>query len=463
MTTIRLLNPTIDTAPGEIALGRLEISNEANSDATYRVSVVGVGSESTPFHVTVAAGTTVICDVPIQVATVLGIGQHAAAFEVTSSRLDDPALLSPFTISIASVERVVLTATPSTVRARRRASFHLDVENNEAAPVTVHLDGSAPDVEIAFTPDRFDVAPGQRVVSTAKVKGPRHWSGEPTQHNLLVTARGRASSTSITTPYIQRPVFAHRARMLIAGFTVIALWLGAIGGVALWLSNRDADEADASTTIVAVDTNGDGIPDAFFDVDGNPLVAVDTDGDGVPDSFTDADGNPITGTDTDGDGVPDSFVDADGNPITGVDTDGDGVVDTFLDANGNPITPADDAQTTAPAPTSTVLRGTVEADGNVDDVQIALAPIALGAPPASPGTVQAFSGVGSGTSAPTKIWSARFARDSTPPSAGVSPSPWRRWPPPRRPMASGCSATCHWASPTRSCSPSPGSTHNRSS
>ena len=413
MTSIRLLNPTIETAPGEIALGRLEITNEAGSEATYRVGVVGVGSESTPFYVTVPAGDTVICEIPVQVAAALGIGQHAAAFEVTSSRLGDHALLSPFTISIASVERVVLTAIPSTIRARRRTTFHLDVENNEAAPVTVQLDGSAPDVDIAFTPDRFEVAPGQRVVTTARVRGPRHWSGEPSQHNLLLTARGRAASTSITTPYIQRPVFAHRARMLIAGLTVIALWLGAIGGVALWLSNRDSGATDASTTIVAVDTDGDGVPDAFFDVDGNPLVAVDTDGDGIPDSFTDADGNPITGTDTDGDGVPDSFVDANGNPIKGVDTDGDGIVDTFLDANGNPITPADDEVAAAPAPTSTVLRGTIEADGNVDDVQVVLAPIALGAPPASQSNVQAFSGAGSGTSAPTKIWSARFAQLDT--------------------------------------------------
>ena len=414
MTSIRLLNPTIETAPGEMALGRLEISNEAASETTYRIRVVGIGSESPPLTVTVPPDGTVICEVPVNVTASLGIGQHAAAFEVTSTKLGDHALLSSFTISIASIERVVLTAIPSTIRARRRSTFHLDVENNEAAPVTVQLHGSAPDVDIAFTPDRFDVAPGQRVVATAKVKGPRHWSGEPAQHNLLLTAHGRAASTSITAPYIQRPLFAHRARMLIAGLTVIALWLGAIGGVALWLSNRDSGVTDASTTIVAVDTDGDGVPDAFFDVNGNPLVAVDTDGDGVPDSFTDADGNPITGTDTDGDGVPDSFVDADGNPIKGVDTDGDGIVDTFLDANGNPITPAADEVSAAPAPTSTVLRGTIEADGKVDDVQIVLAPIALGAPPAAQSNVQAFSGAGSGTSASTKIWSARFAQlDST--------------------------------------------------
>jgi hypothetical protein len=416
MTTIRVLTPTIDTAPGEIAIGRLEIHNEATVDATYRVGVVGVGSESTPFDAVVAAGDTVVCEIPIQVSPSLGIGQHATAFEITSSRPNDPALLSPFTVSIASVERVELTAIPATIRARRRAKFHLDVENNELLPVTVQLDGSAPDVQVSFTPDRFEVAPGHRVVSTATVKGPRHWSGETTQHTLVITARGRAASTSITTPYIQRPVFAHRARMLLAGFTVIALWLAAIGGAALWLSSRDSGSADSATGIVAVDTNGDGIPDAFFLVDGTPVTGTDTNGDGVPDSFVDANGNPITGTDTDGDGVPDSFVDANGNPIKGVDTDGDGVVDSFVDANGNPITPPSDGAgtATAPRPTSTVLRGTIEADGgNVDDVTIELAPIALGAAPSPDAQIQAFAGAGGGTSAPVKIWSARSGRVDT--------------------------------------------------
>jgi hypothetical protein len=412
MTVVRLLQTIVDAAPGEIVTGNIEIHNDGSTDAWFRVRVVGTGMESPPFHTEIPAGDTVRCEVPIPIALTLGIGQHATAYEVTSSRPGEAAVLTPFTVSIGSVERVLLTATPATIRARRRARFHLDVANNEELPVALSLDASAPDVEITLTPDRVELAPGQRIVASAKVKGPRHWSGEPTQHNLILTARGRASSTSITTPYIQRPVFVHRARMLIAGLTVIALWLGAIGGVALWWSNRDTGGSDVATQIVAVDTNGDGIPDTFFDAAGNQLVAVDTNGDGVPDSFTDAAGNPITGTDTNGDGVPDAFVDADGNPIRGIDTDGDGVVDTFVDANGDSIRTADpDDQEVAARPTSADVRGTITAAGSLDDVQIALAPIALGAPPPANANLQAFAGAGAGTA--TKIWSARFGRLDT--------------------------------------------------
>ncbi|HSL74024.1 MAG TPA: carboxypeptidase regulatory-like domain-containing protein [Ilumatobacteraceae bacterium] len=408
MTSIRVLRTVIDAAPGEVVIGSLEVHNDGPSDAMFRVRVVGTGSESTPFDIEIPAGDTVRCEVPILVAATLGIGQHAAAYEVTSSRLDDPATLTPFTVSIGSVERVALTATPATIRARRRARFHLDVANNEDLPVTIRLDASAPDVEVTFSPDRVDLAPGQRIVTSAKVKGPRHWSGEPTQHNLIVTARGRASSTSITAPYIQRPLFAHRVRMLVAGLTVIALWFGAILGVAVWWPDRDDG---AATRIVAVDTDGDGIPDSFFDAAGNPLTAIDTNGDGVPDSFTDAAGNAITGTDTDGDGVPDAFVDADGNPIRGLDTDGDGIVDTFVDANGNSIKRPVAEEVTASRRTTTEVRGTITVAGSLDDVQVALAPIALGAAPAENANVRGFAGAGAGTA--TKIWSARFGRLDT--------------------------------------------------
>ena len=43
--------------------------------------------------------------------------------------------------SIQSVSRVGLTPQPSTIRARRRAEFHLDVANNEPESVEVELTG----------------------------------------------------------------------------------------------------------------------------------------------------------------------------------------------------------------------------------------------------------------------------------------------------------------------------------
>src|SRR5690606_6634006 len=208
----------------------------------------------------------------------------------------DRPLLVPFTVSVASVERVELTPYPSTIRGRRRANFRLDLVNHEDTPVDVAIEGSAPEVQVRFAQPRVQLLPGQHAVTKGKLKGPRRWSGEPTQHTVVSTARGRAPATSVTAAYVQRPLFAARPRMITAALVVSALWAGAIGACAWWWSERGSDDGDQAATsgqIDGVDTDGDGVLDTFFDADGNVVYAVDTDGDGEPDAFFDADGNPV--------------------------------------------------------------------------------------------------------------------------------------------------------------------------
>ncbi len=403
------LTPTVGAAPGETVTGRIEVHNDGSTDAVCSVAVVGLTpddlDESAPapaVKISVPAGSTIVSEISIAVPRALGIGQHAAAFEATSDRPGDRAVLTPFTVSIVSVARVELVPQPSTIRARRRADFHLDVINNEPQQVDISIVGEAPDVQVSFTPSVFSLRPGQRAVSKGHVKGPRRIAGENLQHNILVTARGRASTTSTTAPYIQRPLFAHRMRMGLALLSVVALWLAAIGGVALWLSNRDNGASDATAELIGVDTDGDGIIDAFFLADGTPVTGTDSNGDGIPDVFVDADGNVIIGLDTDGDGIPDAIVDGQGNKIVAVDTNGDGIADALSD--GSPLASADDSVVAGPS--TTVLRGTVNADGDPTAVAITLVPIELGATDAA----APIGFRGAATEPPSgKIWSARTA------------------------------------------------------
>lgn len=422
--TIRLdvLTPIVDGAPGRSTVGRVQIHNDGVDDVTCTIGIVGLASNqpddstpSRPIVVVVPTGSSLTCEVPVHVPSTLGVGQHAAAFEVISDTPGDRAALTPFTLAIASVARVELTPTPSTIRARRRASFHLDIANHEDQPVDIVLEGESPDVEVRFEPDRFRLLPGQRAVATGRIKGPRLLTGETTQHNILVAARGRSATTSVNAAYVQRPLFAHRLRGLLAAVTVIALWLGAIGGVALWWSGRDDGTTADAAQVTGVDTNGDGIPDAFFDADGNPVTAVDTNGDGIPDSFLDADGNPIPGTDTDGDGIPDTVVGPDGKPLVAIDTDGDGVPDALSDGSTSSAggATAGSGEMADAGPRSTVVRGTVEAGGDPSNVSITLAPIELGAPPDPRAAPMGFASAAESRSASgpsAKIWSARFGR-----------------------------------------------------
>jgi hypothetical protein len=409
-TRLIALTNTIGAAPGEVVVGRVDLHNDAASEATYSLEVVGLDPGGLdddppppPLTVHVPAGGSAICEIPFRVPRSLGIGQHAAAFSVMSDRPGDRPALTPFTVAIASVERVDLVPQPATIRARRRAGFHLDITNREPQPVSVTLDGDAPDVSVSFAPDTLRLQPGQRAVAKGTVKGPRRWTGEPTQHNILITARGQASSTSVTAAYVQRPLFAHRLRMAVAALTVVSLWIGAIIVVGVWWSNRESTTAVAQ--IEGVDTTNDGKIDTFRDADGRPVNATDTNGDGIPDSFVDADGVAIVGTDTDGDGIPDTIVSPGGDKIEAVDTDGDGTPDALTDGSWQPS----DGEIADPGPRSTVVRGTLKVDGSLDDVQIQLVPISASEAPSPTSAALGFSGGGSNASA-GKIWSARVGR-----------------------------------------------------
>ncbi|MET0908932.1 MAG: carboxypeptidase-like regulatory domain-containing protein, partial [Ilumatobacteraceae bacterium] len=392
----------LDAAPGDIVNLPVRLTNTADAPASCRVSVVGLGDTEPDgvdgpagYDVIVPAGGTLELLAPVAVPWTLGIGDHTAAIEIISDRPGDRPILTSFVISIGSVARVELVPLPSTMRGRRRAKFKLDIVNNEVVPVDLAISAEAADVEITFRDPAVRLQPGERMLTTAQVRGPRHWSGESTQHNLVITATGRASSTSTTAAYIQRPLFAHRARMVLAAVTVVALWLGAIGGVALWWSNRADDQLadDATFEVVGVDTDGDGVLDQFTDADGNVITGIDTDGDGETDAFFDSSGAP----------VPDPRGDGGGGGDSGGESGGDG--ESGGSGGSGDGETADGAGSGSTA-TSALLRGTVKADGDPSDVTITLTPIALGATPATSAAIQGF--VGPQNPEAAKIWSARI-------------------------------------------------------
>ena len=396
---VQPLLASVEGAPGDEVRVPVRLVNCGTSAATCRIGVVGLdpsAQEHSTETIVVPAGATVDHVMVTSVPASLGVGRHAAAIEITSDRPGDRPLLAPFALSIASVAHVAMASHPSTIRGRRRASLRLDVVNNEPAPVDLTLSGAAPGVRVRFRNDRVHLPPEGRAVVPGKVKGPRHGSGEPTQHNVVITATGRASSTTITTPYIQRPVFAHRARMLVAAFTVIALWLGAIGVVALWWANREDKAADGTGAVISRDSDGDGIPDTFLHADGKVYTGSDTDGDGIPDVFEDESGAVIRFVDSDDDGAPDTFQDATGKQVQ--DPTGGAA------SSAQPVTEtADSAQPTGP--TSVVVRGTVKADGDPSDIMITLCAIRLGEMRCRQSGISGFAGARPPDA--SKIWPAR--------------------------------------------------------
>ena len=140
---------------------------------------------------------------------------------------------------------------------------------------------------------------------------------------------------------------------------------------------------------VALDTDGDGVPDAtdidddndgILDVDESEVI--DTDGDGIPNSLdldsdndgiediieaggvdTDNDGRVDVATDTDGDGWADTFdSDNGGTALTNPDTDGDGFQNFLdLDSDGDGVVDLIESQATTGTP---IIPTGSDADGD---------------------------------------------------------------------------------------------------
>ena len=416
---VGVLTGRVDAAPGEIAAAQVALHNDGSVAATVRIRVVGLDAAAGAHDdivVAVPAGADTTCFVPVPVPAGLGIGDHAAGLEVHTDRPGDRPCLATFTVSVGSVERVELTPVPATVRGLRRAKLRVDVANFEAVPVELDLRGESPDATVQFKRPHVRVLPGQRTLVGGRVKGPRRWAGEPTQHTLVITGQGRASATSATAVFVQRPLFARKLRGGLAALLVIAIWLAAVGGFIWWWRDRGNEAQLADGSFQTFDTDGDGVPDLYVTSDGQRITAVDTDGDGVPDLFTTADGQQLTGVDTDADGEPDAFTDAAGNPVADPRS-GQPPSGEIAAGEGD----GDDADNGPRAPTSAVVRGTVQAAGAIDDISISLTPISLAGAPATPAALTASgpgeslgtpdpsaSGGGSGDGPITKLWPARL-------------------------------------------------------
>lgn len=419
-----VLTDRVDAVPGALVTAQVALVNEGSVPATVSVRVVGLDDArpAPPTTVAVAAGGSAACMVPVAVPDSLGAGDHAAAVEVVSDRPGDRPSLHPFTVSIGSIERVEVRAVPSTIRGLRRARLRVDVANHEPTAVELDVTAEAPDVSVRFRRPRVRVEPGQHALLNGRIKGPRQWFGETTQHNLVITGHGPASAATAKAVFIQRPLFARQLRVGLAALLAISLWLGAIGGFAWWWTHRDADEVAAGTVVEAVDTDGDGVIDRFVLADGTVITGIDTDGDGEPDAFFDAAGNPVPD--------PRQGGGAGGGGGSGGGGSGGGP--------GGPGGPGGGGSDGPAAPRAAVVRGTVKADGDLTGISITLTPLSLTAAadgPADAGPSALAGGPGrslgpvttgrpddAAGATPTKLWSARAAAtDAALPRRGTEP------------------------------------------
>ncbi|MET0459708.1 MAG: hypothetical protein ABW195_10690, partial [Ilumatobacteraceae bacterium] len=275
------LTPVLVAAPGDRATCRLRIENDGAAAVAYRLRIVGFDDAHVlrpPPSGPLAAGASEDVALDFVIPEAFAAGHHSVAVEVVADRPGVAPAIAAVTVTVGTIEDVAMAVVPSTMRAHRRASFRLDIDNRSNRVVDLELDGAGPDLDVRLRPDRVVLRPGERVRTSGRVKGPRHLTGEPLQHSLTVTARSSSAPSYAPATFQQRPLLPKGLRSLVAILLIVGIWAGALGAGFLWWNNRN-DETEQAEVPALVDTDGDGQPDTPGD------QLVDTDGDGTPDTL----------------------------------------------------------------------------------------------------------------------------------------------------------------------------------
>ncbi len=370
------LTPVIAAVPGEVVACHLRIVNESPVAASLSLRVHGLGpDDSRPVPgEPLLAGQALELVVPLTIPETLTDGHHALAIEVRSDGPGSSVVLAPLTITVASLDRVILRVLPNVLRGHRSQRFVVEVDNRRDDAVAVDLRGDGQKLRVRLDPRRVHLERKQTTRVKGRVRGPRHLSGDELQHVITVSGHGASAPTYATASFIQRPVFARNLRGLLAGLVIVALWAGIIGGgLVLW--SRHDRPASVSGAVAAT---------ANLDHPGTS---------GVPG----ADGS--TGPGGTAGGVP----------------GGNGTGGTGGGATAGGALPAG---VIAGAPTTTLVRGTVKAGatGANGDVVVTLTPL-VGDQTAS--TTVAAAGAPSGD-APAAL---RFRSSSVDPFTPPAPAP----------------------------------------
>ncbi len=99
-------------------------------------------------------------------------GHHSVAVEVTPDRPGGAPVDRRRHGHGRTIDDVALAVVPSTIRARRRATFRVDIDNRSASPIELELAGEGPELDVRLRPDRVMLRPGERVRTLGQGQGP---------------------------------------------------------------------------------------------------------------------------------------------------------------------------------------------------------------------------------------------------------------------------------------------------
>lgn len=213
MTRLTSAVDVVEVAPGERVEIPVEVVNTGDVIDGMTARVLGLPAAHVRVLPTVlplfpgASGTLVV---QVSPPPSFPAGHHLATIQVTGRASGHEPVHHDVEVVVAELPALRLSATPSTVRARRRAVFTVAVHNEGNVPLDVALRATDTDrtLEAAITPAALRVPPGSQGHAEVRVRGPRMLMGTVRDRPLRVEAQAQEVHAKVPLVLAQRPLLS---------------------------------------------------------------------------------------------------------------------------------------------------------------------------------------------------------------------------------------------------------------
>ncbi|GAA2241574.1 hypothetical protein GCM10010401_12970 [Rarobacter faecitabidus] len=220
----------LEIAPGQTAQITLEVVNTSDVIESATVAVLGIDAAtitSQPSALALFPEAAGELTVSVTLPEAFPAGNYPLSLVVSGTSENARKGHHQLELTVPRRPALRLTASPSVVRARRKASFPVVVHNDGNVVLETALRASDADrrLRTQIVPSTITVPPGSSAQVTAVVRGPRQLVGADRERPLTLHAYGVDSTAEITLTLQQRSTFSRGLLTALTLLGIMALWV----------------------------------------------------------------------------------------------------------------------------------------------------------------------------------------------------------------------------------------------
>lgn len=211
---------------GEISLDVLNTSTVIDGVSAHVLGLPVEHTTATPAVLPLFPDATGRLVVRFDLPSSFPAGTHPVTVQLTGQAGAADAVHHDLDVVVGTRPRLALSAAPTTVRSRRRATFEVQVRNRGNVPLDVALRATDSDrsLQVTLTPSTISLPPGASALCAVRVQGPRQLIGADRERALQVEATAQDQHEVVPLVLRQRSRFSAGVLTLLVLAAILATW-----------------------------------------------------------------------------------------------------------------------------------------------------------------------------------------------------------------------------------------------